>query len=494
MPKTVPARLIPWIIGCLLLSGCLPAAQAAPQVELTPTFTASAAPIITAPAAAPTGLPETPQQARLDRTQYQIEARLADDLRTLHVSESIQFTNPSGIALDVIPLAVEANRFKGAFELLHVSASPSRQIETQTLELNRLELHIQPSLPAGQSLTLALEYSLHLPPIGSANGQVFGYTQKQINLADWYPYLPDYSPDAGWRLHAPARVGEHTLYSAADFDVALHLPPVSPALVVAASAPAETLSDGFAYHVESARNFTWSASQEYRVSSRQAGALTVTSYTYPDSELPGRAALDYTVQALDYFSKQFGAALPNASLSIVQADFPDGMEFDGLYFLSQRFYYGFDGSPRSYLALIAVHETAHQWWYARVGSDQALEPWLDEGLCTYSELLFYEHLDPQLADWWWGFRVEPYDPSGSLARTIFDFSDFLSYRNSIYLRGAQFLQAVRQAVGDEAFFSALQGYASRESGQIAGTRDLLDAFAASTPLDLSGLEDEYFQP
>ena len=37
--------------------------------------------------------------------------------------------------------------------------------------------------------------------------------------------------------------------------------------------------------------------------------------------------------------------------------------------------------------LVAVHETAHQWFYAMVGDSQALHPWLDEAFAQYSEEL-----------------------------------------------------------------------------------------------------------
>ena len=37
--------------------------------------------------------------------------------------------------------------------------------------------------------------------------------------------------------------------------------------------------------------------------------------------------------------------------------------------------------------LVAVHETAHQWFYAMVGDSQALHPWLDEAFAEYSEQL-----------------------------------------------------------------------------------------------------------
>jgi len=45
---------------------------------------------------------------------------------------------------------------------------------------------------------------------------------------------------------------------------------------------------------------------------------------------------------------------------------------------------------KNYLTTLSVHETAHQWWDGLVGTDQALEPWLDEALATYAERIFYQ--------------------------------------------------------------------------------------------------------
>lgn len=490
MKKTALVLLV------VLLTACQPAPPA--TVPPVPELPTDASPVAVETTALPAVTPAAPQPLAgpqppgADQPRYQINAVLDDSLHSLQVVEEIRFTNPSGSALESLPLAVEANRYPGAFEWLGASADEG-EITLESLDANQLRVRLAPALAAGTAMTLRLEYRLQLPPIQTGQPHIFGYTQRQINLADWYPSLPPFSPVDGWLLHPPGAVGEHGVYPAADFDVELYLPSVQPALVVAASAPGDAVQGGYHYHLEGTRNFVWSASQEYVVSTQQAGDTRVTSYAYPATELAARAALDYTVQALNYFSKQFGMP-PRGSLSIVQADFPDGMEYDGLFFLSDRFYYGFDGSPRSYLALIAVHETAHQWWYGRVGSDQALEPWLDEALCTYSELLFYESLNPELADWWWGFRVESHAPKGSLSATIYDFSRFTPYRNLVYLRGAQFLHALRQAMGDVAFFNALQTYLARFDGQIATRSDFLDAVQQATSKDLSASIADAFKP
>ena len=38
-----------------------------------------------------------------------------------------------------------------------------------------------------------------------------------------------------------------------------------------------------------------------------------------------------------------------------------------------------------FMRLVVDHETAHQWFYALVGNDQARDPWLDETLATWAQ-------------------------------------------------------------------------------------------------------------
>jgi aminopeptidase N len=195
------------------------------------------------------------------------------------------------------------------------------------------------------------------------------------------------------------------------------------------------------------------------------------------------------------------APYPHTTLSVVEADFLDGMEYDGLYFLSRGFYNLYDGTPQGYLTFIAAHETAHQWWYGLVGNDQALEPWLDEAMCTYMEHIFYEqaYTDYQtssgesLLDWWWYYRVNYYDPSGWVDGSLYDFALFRPYRDAIYLNGAKFLNDLRSTIGDQAFFEFLKDYASTEKYKIASADDFFSILKLHTSKDLDALMETYFK-
>ena len=182
---------------------------------------------------------------------------------------------------------------------------------------------------------------------------------------------------------------------------------------------------------------------------------------------------------------------------MVQADFNHGMEYEGLYFQSRGFFDTYNGSEQSYLVTIAAHETAHQWWYGQVANDQALEPWLDEALCTFSELIYYEKLYPDSVDWWWTTRVNYYEPSGVINRSIYDYSEYtdqyLAYRNATYLQGAKFLDDLRKVMGDETFFVFLREYAGQYKNQITTGEDFFSLL--NSYLDLNSLVwlPSYFQ-
>ena len=67
--------------------------------------------------------------------------------------------------------------------------------------------------------------------------------------------------------------------------------------------------------------------------------------------------LQTTVEALNTFSEKFGP-YRHKTMTAVQGDFNDGMEYSGLYFISRDYFNLYDGTPKNYLVLIAAHETA----------------------------------------------------------------------------------------------------------------------------------------
>jgi hypothetical protein len=436
------------------------------------------------PTAAFTPVPQTTYVP----ARYTLSAMLDYIGHSLSVDETIVYTNSTGEILQTLVLAVEPNLWKNCFVpgSITVDGGAVKDVE---LSGDRLEVPLAiPSFP-NTSQTLFIHYDLHLPEADTYH--VFGFNARQVNLVDWYPFIVPYAAGQGWVLHAPTNVGEHLVYDAAVFDMTLHLTDANLPVTIAASAPAERVSYGWHYHLEGVRSFAVSASTDYQTVSDTAGGVTITSYFFTGQDLQGQAALENTVKAVKTYSGFFGPD-PYPSLSVVETPFFDGMEYDGLYFLSQDFYAAYDGTVLNNLVDIAAHETAHQWWFGSVGNDQALEPWLDEALATYSERLFYERNYPDVTAWE-TFRVDGFGPSGWVDTDIYHGVNFRTYANAVYLRGEQFLQALRLRIGDQAFFAFLLDYATQMAGKRATAADFFRILREHTSADLSDLLGVYFQ-
>lgn len=482
------------LLWLLALAGCqlpTPEPTATPTWPARPTVTSTARAATLPPAefnltpvqpATPAPLGSTP------RTQYAIRAEYDYAAHTLTAAMTVVYANAAPEAIGELVFIVEPNRTAGIFTLDALVWGDGRKVGGYALRGGELRISLPEPLPAGKTISVRMDFTLALPE----RADLLGYTARQVNLCYWHPFAPYYQPGAGFVVHQPGKTGEYHVYELADFWVDLRLRNAPPDVVIAASAPARQDGDRYTYQHPAARNFVLSLSREYIVQTAQAGGVTIQQYIFPGFEKPGNWALQLAQQAVAFYEERF-APYPHPLLSIIQADVFDGMEFDGLYFLSSGYYGGWDGTPQNYLSTLTVHEIAHNWWYGLVASDQALEPWLDEALCTYTELLFYERHYPQLVDWWWGFRVLGFTPRGAVNSTIYDWDGFRPYVNAVYLRGAQFIQALRNLTGDEAFFAFLAAYPQRYAGRVATAADFFALLAEFTAADVAAVAAEYFR-
>ena len=432
-----------------------------------------------------TTLPSPTAPAPSARTQYTLYALLDYSGHQMGVDETLRYTNQTGITLGEVVLAVEPNLRDGfTLENIMLNGNPLNY----DLSGQRLSVSLPQSLGPGAQITLTMRFRITLPP--KIKEHPYGYDVDQVNLTDWYPFVVPYNN--GWVLHDPWSLGEHLVYDSSDFEVDIKT--TQTGIVIAASGLADPQLNGqwTRYRLFGARTFAFSASDQYLVFDATAGAAQIHAYYYPGYETEGAAVLNAAVRAVGIFEAKFGA-YPYGSLSVVQADLNDGQEYDGLVFLATKFYNEYDGSARSNLVSIGVHEIAHQWWFGLVGSDQAMEPWLDEAMAVYSEAIFYKYIYPNSSDWWWNFRVNYFGPTGYVDSSIYEAPSFRAYVNASYLNGANFLEALNYRMGDDAFFHFLQDYTSRYGRGRATAYDFFAVARQNTTADISDLIAAYFR-
>jgi len=421
------------------------------------------------------------------RPRYNISVHLDYAEHSVEVAETIEYPNISSDTINALVLVVEPERLTENFEFSQLTWGnvDGEQIEDYQIGDGLLQIPLNIPLAPGEKVTLFLAYTFTLPERAGP----FGYTERQAVFTNWYPFVPPYKDGEGWMVNPPGGVGEHLVYQTADFTVEFSLN--DDRLILAGPAVPEVSDGSYIYVLEAARGFAWAVSPVYEILTSEINGIPVFAYVFPEHRLAGQAALDTAVQSLVLFQSLFGP-YPYRSLSVVEINFADGLEADGLFFLGNPFFEQYDGTPQNFINILIPHETSHQWWYGLVGSDQAAEPWLDEALATYCELLFFEYNYPEQVDWWWEFRVDRHALLWEMDGSIYDYYDFSIYINSVYLKGAKFLHILRQEMGLEKFIEALRTYAERGQYRLMTGEDFFAVVAEYSPVDINPLIEEYF--
>ncbi|MGZ6346951.1 MAG: M1 family metallopeptidase [Anaerolineales bacterium] len=429
------------------------------------------------------------------RAQYKINVELDYVAKSVSVDETIFYPNHTGQVLNDLVLAVEPNYWPNCFTLnsLGLNGSP---VTNYILDGHKLTITLPDVMQPETTATLTLQYTLNLPKIEPTNPnltrpRIFGFSDHQINLTNWYPFVVPFM-SGGWVLHDAWYYGEHLVYDAADYVV--NIKPANPAVtpVIAASGAPSPNGEWTSYTLTAGRTFAISASTEFLTASTQVGNATVTSYYFPLYEDSDKAVLDAAAQALQIYSQHYGP-YSHQTLAVVMGDFNDGMEFSAFFFLPHDFYNLYEGTFKNLLISVTAHETSHQWWFEQVADDQAMQPWMDEAMATYSERIFYEFTDASLVPWWWEYRSDIYGPTGWVDTPIYAGGGFRPYTNAVYFRGAHFLEDLRTRIGDPAFFSFLRDYLQQENGKIATATDFFRILSQHTKTDYSDIIREYFQ-
>ena len=214
---------------------------------------------------------------------------------------------------------------------------------------------------------------------------------------------------------------------------------------------------------------------------QSVNGVDVSYYYYAD--VNPQASLTAACESLDYFGKTFGKYV-YPTLSVVQTGFCyGGMEYPALTMISDEL--TTDGNIYT-----IVHENAHQWWYAMVGSDQLNCAWQDEGLAEYSSLMFFES-HPSYSFTRTGLigtATKSYrsyysvynqifgEANTSMNRNLKEYESEYEYSNIAYNKGLIMFDMLRQSIGDDKFLGGIKKYYANNIYKLASCDDLLGCF------------------
>lgn len=410
----------------------------------------------------PTRHPET-AELLAGMTTYSLTVVLASDMSRLSGTARIGYTNQETVTLDTLYFHLFPNLWRTGMAVggVEVSGHPV----TPTLVNNATLLRVPLISPLAPRATTSLVITYSSPILigeGAGNYGEFSLDRGILALGHSYPSLVVY--DTAWRLETPPMQGDVTYHDAALYDVALTLPAD---LVVAATGVTVTKTlnddDTATWRVIGGpmRDFNVIASADYRVVSGAVDDITVNSFFLSGDESGGQKALSWAMAALRVFEDAFGpypyrvlnlAAMPTKA---------GGIEYPGLIAITSRVYRSVNEEP--FFESVAVHEVAHEWWYAIVGNDQVNHPWLDEALAQYSTYLYvlktYGAEDAQgfvdlVTNLRWGSVGFLEKPIG-LPVAAYTGGE---YSAIVYGRGPLFLLALRDRLGEEKMQEFLRRY------------------------------------
>jgi hypothetical protein len=442
-------------------------------------------------------------------SRYTIALNIDPSLQSFQGRLRVKYTNQEDVALNEVYFRLLPNGHKsygnGSLTVSEVLLNGEGISTELSLQDTVLKLELPESLPPGESVEVEMVFEGEVPLDFGGEAEPAGYGiynlgQDVLALSGWYPILAVYD-EQGWNLDPVSAIGDSVYSDTALYSVRVCAPAD---LVVAATGNLidEQVSDGTTCaQLESGptRDFFLVASSNFQRDSQQVDGVTLNSYSLPGHESASRQALEIATDSLSIFNQKFGP-YPFTELDMVDAPMRNalGVEYPGVFLVGNTLY---DEPDDPSFAITVAHEVAHQWWYSVVGNDVFDSPWLDEGLTTYSSILYYEFYRPPdyargLIDYWQQrydqLKTDGKDEQITASLEYFEELGAPSiYGTVVYTKAALFFRALRQEIGDEAFFVALQRYYQDQKYGIAVPVDLLNAFEEAAGRSLEAFYNEW---
>ena len=166
--------------------------------------------------------------------------------------------------------------------------------------------------------------------------------------------------------------------------------------------------------------------------------------------------------------------------------------------------YGHNFSTNSWgFDYIHYHELAHEWWGNLITAKDWADVWIHEGLATYTEALYVEHLSGMSK---YHQYMDNMRPSNSHSQPLAPYGNLTAgqgFSLNPYSRGASVTHTLRYHLGDELFFELFERWAYPDSTdfdntngrlcRILSTDDMKEQAEEVTGVELDPFWDVFFR-
>ena len=382
---------------------------------------------------------------------------------------------------------------------------------TLALDDTLLTVELGTPLAAGDRLGVSVDFETTVPTDPARGYGMFKYDSalETYALAHWFPMLAGIDAEGAWLTEPLSENGDPVFSNSALFAVRLGAP-AELVVVTSGNAVDETDTPGMGVGVihrfasGPSRDFVMAASDAFEVIEERVGETTVRSFAVDGSEDGNELVLTGAVQSLALFNRLIGD-YPYEELDLVQIPLGNGaggVEFPGILYIGADYYEepGTAGDG-GFLEFVVVHEVIHQWWYAVVGNNQYVHAFIDEALTNYLTVAYYyEQYGEDVGDDQTNRYLKlPYftllfeGQDEIVDQPTDEFRSSNSYGAIVYGKGALGFGALREEIGDEAFFAALAAYYAEFQFTVATPDDLLAAFETAAGQQLDEFWRHWFQ-
>ncbi len=335
----------------------------------------------------------------------------------------------------------------------------------------------QPVAPGG-TVAVDIVFTAQLPKVIARTGWADG--GDFVFGGQWFPKFGVWEK-AAWNAGAwnayPFHANSEFYADFGRYDVALTLPQGWIVASTGTGAPSVAANaNGTATHIFAAEHvidFAWAASPEFREMTRDVEGVAVRVFYYPQQRAAAQRALKATASALSLYNAWYGTygkgLYPHLSVVVVPsgANGAGGMEYPTLFTV------GVMGSASPpclrLLEVETVHELAHQWFQSVVATNEAEEPWLDEGFTDYSTVramnALYNGAVFDCGGWSFSYLAMSRMNYALFAETpmagaAWDFGG-MEYAVSAYAKPLLALTTVERTVGEAAMLDFMRAYFDR---------------------------------